>query len=73
MRGGGEQLLGTITSRVVTYSRTECVTVLRAIYLHAIVKDMGTDNLKPHKCWVYNTCENIYLTCQLIPALEPFS
>lgn len=73
MREGGEQLLGTITSQAVTYSRNEYVTVLRAIYLHAVVKDTGTDNLNIRKCWVCNTCENIYLTCQLIVALDPFS
>lgn len=30
------------------------VAVLRAIYLHKVVKDMGTDNLNVHKCWECN-------------------
>lgn len=72
MRGGGEQVLETITSQAVTYSRKECVTMLRAIYLHAAVTDMGFGNLTIHKCWVCNTCENIYLTCPLILTLDPF-
>lgn len=73
VRGGGEQLLGTITSQAVTYSRNECVTVVRAIYLHTVVKYVGTDNLNTQKRWVCNTCENICLTYQLILALDPFS
>lgn len=65
--------MGTTTSQAVTYSRKECVAMLRAIYLHAAVKDIGFDNLTIHKCWVCNTGENIYLTCPLILTLDPFS